>query len=414
MKTRTSRIVTTLTMCIVAFWGTCAYPRDADVLNRELCEAAKAGDLEAVKRLLGGGANPNAAQEKGAETCLILASRKGHNAVVQLLVEKGAEIDKKDGIGSTALMYASFMGQSDIASLLIANGANRELRNSLGTKAADMAKIMGHKHVLALLTQTDAAVGSSSGQASGAVPLPVQKLLIVVLDFEELLEQRKQGSLGLLIAIASYTSDLEEAVKEVKEANATEAAVGCLLSTLRVRDDEGDPLNSLIWGRVADALGELGPAAKSAVPTLEQLSKQRPSFAKEAGAAIDKIRVATSASPSVETSPKPSQISSGLPSALLPKHSTELVGQREVRVVNPNDFAVVAGIRSGRGGSDLTAPANGQRSAHVPDGRYEIYFVYSNKPDALFQGDSFVLDGNGVEIKIVKVVGGNYGIRQVK
>jgi len=40
--------------------------------------------------------------------------------------------------------------------------------------------------------------------------------------------------------------------------------------------------------------------------------------------------------------------------------------------------------------------------------------VYSSKPDELFQGDSFTLNGNGVEIQIVKVVSGNYSIRQVK
>jgi len=53
-------------------------------------------------------------------------------------------------------------------------------------------------------------------------------------------------------------------------------------------------------------------------------------------------------------------------------------------------------------------------TVYVPDGKYDIYFVYSNKPQALFQGDSFTLNGNGVEIQIVKVVDENYNIRQVK
>ena len=98
----------------------------------------------------------------------------------------------------------------------------------------------------------------------------------------------------------------------------------------------------------------------------------------------------------------------------MPPYLAELVGEREVRIVNPNDFTVLAAVRSYKGGTNLTIPANARRSAYVPDGRYDIFFVYSSKPDALFQGDSFTLDGNGVEIKIVKVVGGNYGIRQVK
>ena len=85
-----------------------------------------------------------------------------------------------------------------------------------------------------------------------------------------------------------------------------------------------------------------------------------------------------------------------------------------MRVKNPNSFAVSTGIRSGQKGVNFDVPANGEQTVYVPDGRYDIYFVYSDKPDALFQGDSFTLNNDGVEIQIVKVVNGNYNIRQVK
>jgi hypothetical protein len=99
---------------------------------------------------------------------------------------------------------------------------------------------------------------------------------------------------------------------------------------------------------------------------------------------------------------------------LLPPFSEELRGANPVRVRNPNAFAVSTGLRLGKGGKDFDVPPNGVQTVYVPNGRYEIYFVYSDKPDALFQGDSFTLNNNGVEIQIVKVVNGNYGIRQVK
>ncbi len=102
------------------------------------------------------------------------------------------------------------------------------------------------------------------------------------------------------------------------------------------------------------------------------------------------------------------------PTALLPPFTERLEGGREVRVRNPNAFVVYAGIRKDNAGVNFEVSANGAKSAFVPDGKYEIYFVYSSKPDALFKGDDFTLAGHGVEIKIVKVVGGNYGIRQVK
>lgn len=104
----------------------------------------------------------------------------------------------------------------------------------------------------------------------------------------------------------------------------------------------------------------------------------------------------------------------GSAAAILPAFANQLSGSNEVRVRNPNDFTVKAGIRSaGENGRDVDVPANGMQSVFIPDGTYDIYFIYSNDPSALFQGDSFTLSGNGVEIQIVRVVDGNYNIRQV-
>ena len=97
-----------------------------------------------------------------------------------------------------------------------------------------------------------------------------------------------------------------------------------------------------------------------------------------------------------------------------PKYSGELNGGMEVRVKNPNEFGVKVGLRAAGMGKDFVVGANDTKSVQVPNGRYDIYFQYSTDPDGLYQGDSFTLNGNGVEIQIVKVVNGNYGIRKVK
>jgi hypothetical protein len=99
---------------------------------------------------------------------------------------------------------------------------------------------------------------------------------------------------------------------------------------------------------------------------------------------------------------------------LLPPFKDALRGSNPVRVRNPNTFAVAVGIRSGEKGRNFDVLANGVETIYVQNGRYDIYFVYSDRPDALFQGDSFTLNDNGVEIQIVKIVNGNYNIRQVK
>ena len=98
----------------------------------------------------------------------------------------------------------------------------------------------------------------------------------------------------------------------------------------------------------------------------------------------------------------------------LPPFKSPLTGNNEVRIKNPNNFKVNVGLRTGTSGKDFDVAANGIASVFVPDGSYEIYFVYSTDPNALFQGDNFKLNKNGIEIQIVKVVGGNYGIRRVK
>lgn len=99
---------------------------------------------------------------------------------------------------------------------------------------------------------------------------------------------------------------------------------------------------------------------------------------------------------------------------MLPPYAFELRGSREVRVRNPNEFAVEAGIRSGDGGADLWVGSNSLASLYVPDGEYDAYFVYSNDPTGLYKGDRFTLAGNGVEIRIVKSLQGNYGIQRVR
>lgn len=99
---------------------------------------------------------------------------------------------------------------------------------------------------------------------------------------------------------------------------------------------------------------------------------------------------------------------------LLPAFESPLLGSNEVRVKNPNDFNVIAGVRLGDSGKDFQIGARGSASIYVPNGHYQIYFVYSNKPDELYRGENFSLSNNGVEIEIVKIVGGNYAIRRVE
>ena len=84
-----------------------------------------------------------------------------------------------------------------------------------------------------------------------------------------------------------------------------------------------------------------------------------------------------------------------------------------MQITNPNEFRVRVGLRCQGRGVDFIVPAKGRRSVSVPNGHYDLYFQYSSEAGSLYQGDSFDLRNRGVEIQIVQVMDGNYGIRKV-
>jgi hypothetical protein len=114
--------------------------------------------------------------------------------------------------------------------------------------------------------------------------------------------------------------------------------------------------------------------------------------------------------PQVADTPPPQEESTA---AVLPPFNGELNGNNEVRVKNPGDSAVQVGLRSGSRGQDFQVSAAGVHSIYVPDGNYDIYFIYAKDRESLYQGDSFALANNGVQITLVQVVEGNYNVRKV-
>lgn len=111
-------------------------------------------------------------------------------------------------------------------------------------------------------------------------------------------------------------------------------------------------------------------------------------------------------------SPAPIQSSAGAASAL--PYQRDARGFNEVRVRNPNEYTVTVMLRTGDSGLDFKVPPRSAKSAYVGTGRYDIYFVYSNDPSALYQGDSFTLNETYIELRLIGVSDGNYNVRRVK
>ena len=59
-----------------------------------------------------------------AYNALDRAAANGHKDVVKLLLDRGAEVNAKDGVGWSALHLAAREGHKDVVLLLLDRGAN--------------------------------------------------------------------------------------------------------------------------------------------------------------------------------------------------------------------------------------------------------------------------------------------------
>ena len=116
--------------------------KEADTFSpQRLSAAALTGDVAAMKQALAGGADPNTKDPESGSTLLVVAASMGHTEVVALLLEHGADINRKGRNGGTALHAAAFLGRAETVKLLLDKGADTTLRSNLGGTAIDGAKL---------------------------------------------------------------------------------------------------------------------------------------------------------------------------------------------------------------------------------------------------------------------------------
>ena len=85
-------------------------PRETPRFSQDLCDAAKRNDVDEIARLIQSGrALPNAMELKqpSFHRPLHLAALRGHDRVAQLLVQAGAEAQRRDRYGRTAADWAA-------------------------------------------------------------------------------------------------------------------------------------------------------------------------------------------------------------------------------------------------------------------------------------------------------------------
>jgi ankyrin repeat protein len=131
----------------------------------ELSQAAHAGNLAEVKRLLAAGANPNPPTKGFEMSPLGLASQSGATDVITVLLEAGAKPDEPSGINDwTPLVHAVHTEQREAIGLLLST--THPSRESL-THALEMAAAYGLPDVVRDLLAAGAT--TSSDILTGAV-----------------------------------------------------------------------------------------------------------------------------------------------------------------------------------------------------------------------------------------------------
>jgi len=136
-------------------------------------DAALDGDFDEVQRQLDAGVDVNEESSTGL-TPLHYAASSGHNDIVELLIERGANVNATDsGKGATPLDYAHWRDHEEVIETLNAHNAQREHEKG--------GKGIGHSSVIhdaaldgdidEVQRQLDAGVDPNLKSSKGATPL---------------------------------------------------------------------------------------------------------------------------------------------------------------------------------------------------------------------------------------------------
>jgi len=125
-------------------------PEEVKKAIRTLPECCKAGDAEAVKKLLENGVSPNAKDERGI-SALHYAVGVDRLDILKLLMDKQADPKVEDTQGNTLLHYAAGYGRQQTTEYFLQCGLPINAKNKKGETPLDVAKRNKHQHIITLL-----------------------------------------------------------------------------------------------------------------------------------------------------------------------------------------------------------------------------------------------------------------------
>ncbi len=106
----------------------------------ELFDWVERGDVTQLKAALDKDSDAANARDTYGVSLIYLAAAKGDLALVKLLIERGADVNKTSDAGNAPIMVAAANGHVETIKLLLEHGAATDGKNRWGLSAADWAK----------------------------------------------------------------------------------------------------------------------------------------------------------------------------------------------------------------------------------------------------------------------------------
>jgi hypothetical protein len=101
--------------------------------------------------LLSLGALPDGGSEAQGSSALMGVAFKGYASIARLLLNAGADANRRNRAGQTPLMMAALFGHREIIQMLVDAGADITLRDGTGNDASDVARAQGNEELAAML-----------------------------------------------------------------------------------------------------------------------------------------------------------------------------------------------------------------------------------------------------------------------
>jgi len=127
-------------------------------------------DMPMVQTLLAKDAEVN----KKGWTPLHYAASAGDDAIVKVLIDHSAYIDAGSPNGSTPLMMAAAAGHVSTINVLLDEGADLSIKNQLGLNAADIAKRYNHRDIADAISQRLAEKAAPASGTPGVAAAPAK------------------------------------------------------------------------------------------------------------------------------------------------------------------------------------------------------------------------------------------------